>query len=52
MRLTFLVLALTGLSMAAKPLGPGATCKKDGSMGTCKSNVCVQQKNADTGKCK
>jgi hypothetical protein len=50
-------LALFGavMAMPAKQeakLPSGAPCTKDGKMGICESNVCIQDVHASQGKCK
>ncbi|PLB54897.1 hypothetical protein P170DRAFT_470332 [Aspergillus steynii IBT 23096] len=45
------VITLVGAACAAK-LPSGAHCKKDGSMGVCASNLCVQSPNKAQGVCK
>ncbi|KAJ5475853.1 hypothetical protein N7475_001582 [Penicillium sp. IBT 31633x] len=53
MRFTFLTaLAFVGLSMATKTIPSGGQCKKDGSMGSCESKLCIQPAKANIGKCK
>ncbi|KAL5344118.1 hypothetical protein BJX70DRAFT_352618 [Aspergillus crustosus] len=36
----------------AKTLAPGAPCTKDGKMGICQSNICIQDVHDDQGVCK
>ncbi|KAL4940424.1 hypothetical protein BDV06DRAFT_224071 [Aspergillus oleicola] len=46
-------LALVGTAVAAGgKLPSGASCSKDGKMGTCQSGLCIQEPNAAQGKCK
>ncbi|KAL2858599.1 hypothetical protein BJY01DRAFT_241929 [Aspergillus pseudoustus] len=49
--------ALIGTAIAipaqqAAKLPSGAPCTKDGNMGICESNLCIQDVNASQGKCK
>lgn len=47
-----MIVMLMAPSIMAKCIKDGRKCKKDGSMGICCSNFCLQQQGENTGVCR